>query len=102
MEGSNISSEDFAVGCLLSIKTTLGEEFEGQVITFDRPSNILVLHILLNFSLLIIRRNNFQGSREEILFLVSSLTVFPFCLCCTRGIEAWAEEKPTVPEDELH
>ncbi|CAN1311089.1 Protein LSM12 homolog A [Linum perenne] len=41
MEGSNISSEDFAVGCLLSIKTTLGEEFEGQVITFDRPSNIL-------------------------------------------------------------
>ncbi|KDP21310.1 hypothetical protein JCGZ_21781 [Jatropha curcas] len=42
MEGSN-NSEDFAVGCLLSIKTTLGEEFEGQVITFDRPSNILVL-----------------------------------------------------------
>ncbi|PNT24671.1 hypothetical protein POPTR_008G146200v4 [Populus trichocarpa] len=50
MEGSNIissssssSSEDFAVGCLLSIKTTLGEEFDGQVMTFDRPSNILVL-----------------------------------------------------------
>jgi hypothetical protein len=59
MEGSNIiisssssssSSEDFAVGCLLSIKTTLGEEFDGQVMTFDRPSNILVLHIL-NFNL---------------------------------------------------
>ncbi|KAJ6721416.1 LSM12-like protein [Salix viminalis] len=46
MEGSNINSEDFTVGCLLSIKTTLGEEFDGQVITFDRPSNILVLHIL--------------------------------------------------------
>ncbi|OAY61541.1 protein LSM12 homolog [Manihot esculenta] len=42
MEGSN-SGEDFAVGCLLSIKTTLGDEFDGQVITFDRPSNILVL-----------------------------------------------------------
>jgi len=41
MDGN--SGEDFAVGCLLSIKTTLGEEFEGQVITFDRPSNILVL-----------------------------------------------------------
>lgn len=36
-------AEDFAVGCLLSIKTTLGEEFEAQVITFDRSSNILVL-----------------------------------------------------------
>ncbi|KAJ6768919.1 hypothetical protein OIU74_022562 [Salix koriyanagi] len=46
MESSNISSsnEDFAVGCLLSIKTTLGEEFDGQVMTFDRPSNVLVLH----------------------------------------------------------
>ncbi|KAJ6321805.1 hypothetical protein OIU77_011813 [Salix suchowensis] len=45
MESSNItsssSSEDFAVGCLLSIKTTLGEEFDGQVMTFDRPSNVL-------------------------------------------------------------
>ncbi|KAJ4846517.1 hypothetical protein Tsubulata_030934 [Turnera subulata] len=59
MEGSNSNtntntnsnSEDFAVGCLLSIKTTLGDEFEGQVITFDRPSNILVLHILLFLSL---------------------------------------------------
>ncbi|KAB1218464.1 hypothetical protein CJ030_MR3G026344 [Morella rubra] len=35
--------EDFAVGCLLSIKTTLGDEFEGQVITFNRDSNILIL-----------------------------------------------------------
>ncbi|KAJ6429985.1 hypothetical protein OIU84_021406 [Salix udensis] len=47
METSTISSsssnEDFAVGCLLSIKTTLGEEFDGQVMTFDRPSNVLVL-----------------------------------------------------------
>ncbi|CAI0386445.1 unnamed protein product [Linum tenue] len=33
---------------MLSIKTTLGDEFDGQVITFDRPSNILVLHILLS------------------------------------------------------
>ncbi|XP_057948963.1 uncharacterized protein LOC131144372 [Malania oleifera] len=37
------SGEDFAVGCLLSIKTTLGDDFEGLVITYDRPSNILVL-----------------------------------------------------------
>ncbi|KAK2975074.1 hypothetical protein RJ640_029466 [Escallonia rubra] len=39
------SAEEFAVGCLLSIKTTLGDEFEGQVITFDRPSNILANYI---------------------------------------------------------
>ncbi|TXG56354.1 hypothetical protein EZV62_017667 [Acer yangbiense] len=45
MEGSS-NVEDLAVGCLLSIKTTLGDEFEGQIITFDRFSNILVLHIL--------------------------------------------------------
>ncbi|KAJ8451675.1 hypothetical protein Cgig2_018309 [Carnegiea gigantea] len=48
---ADANSEDFAIGSVLSIKTTLGEEFEGQVITFDRPSNILVLHILLSFSL---------------------------------------------------
>ncbi|XP_021908663.1 protein LSM12 homolog [Carica papaya] len=41
MDGNN--SEDFAVGCLLSIKTTLGDEFQAQVIAFDRHSNILVL-----------------------------------------------------------
>lgn len=40
---TNNHTEDFAVGCLLSIKTTLGDEFEAQVITFDRHSNILVL-----------------------------------------------------------
>ncbi|PON98888.1 Anticodon-binding domain containing protein [Trema orientale] len=39
MDGSN--AEDIAVGCFLSIKTTLGDEFQAQVITFDRPSNIL-------------------------------------------------------------
>ncbi|GAV83717.1 AD domain-containing protein, partial [Cephalotus follicularis] len=47
MEGTN--TEEFAVGCLLSIKTTLGDEFQGQVLNFDRQSNILVLHILLYF-----------------------------------------------------
>ncbi|MQL69057.1 hypothetical protein Taro_001345 [Colocasia esculenta] len=41
--GGNIAGEELAVGCVLAIKTTLGEEFEGQVITFDRPSNILVV-----------------------------------------------------------
>ncbi|CAA2934773.1 Hypothetical predicted protein [Olea europaea subsp. europaea] len=35
--------EDFAVGCILSIKTTLEEEFQAQVIAFDRPSNLLIL-----------------------------------------------------------
>lgn len=42
MDGSS-GGEEFAVGCLLSIKTTFGDEFEGQVITYDRPSNIVVL-----------------------------------------------------------
>lgn len=37
------SSEEFAVGCLLSIKTTLGDEFDGQVMAFDRFTNMLVL-----------------------------------------------------------
>ncbi|KAK9113870.1 hypothetical protein Syun_020667 [Stephania yunnanensis] len=37
------SSEDFAVGCILAVKTTLGDEFEAQIITFDKPSNVLVL-----------------------------------------------------------
>ncbi|KNA23245.1 hypothetical protein SOVF_026580 [Spinacia oleracea] len=36
-------TEEFAIGCVLSIKTTLGDDFEAQVITFDRASNILVL-----------------------------------------------------------
>ncbi|XP_008793834.1 uncharacterized protein LOC120106397 [Phoenix dactylifera] len=41
MDGAN--GEEFAMGCILAIKTTLGDEFEGQIITYDRPSNILVL-----------------------------------------------------------
>ncbi|XP_060669634.1 uncharacterized protein LOC107434605 [Ziziphus jujuba] len=41
MEATNV--EDVAVGCILSIKTTLGDEFQAQVISFDRLSNILVL-----------------------------------------------------------
>ncbi|XP_073143712.1 uncharacterized protein [Henckelia pumila] len=36
-------SEEFAVGCILSIKTTFGEEFQAQVISFDVPSNLLIL-----------------------------------------------------------
>ncbi|KAI3452767.1 hypothetical protein Pfo_009430 [Paulownia fortunei] len=36
-------AEELAVGCILSIKTTLGEEFQAQVIAFDRPSNLLIL-----------------------------------------------------------
>ncbi|PIA62173.1 hypothetical protein AQUCO_00200286v1 [Aquilegia coerulea] len=41
MEASN--NEEFEVGCIIAIKTTLGDEFEGQIITFDRLSNVLVL-----------------------------------------------------------
>ncbi|KAF1892856.1 hypothetical protein Lal_00035500 [Lupinus albus] len=45
MDGGNNNNnlEELAVGCMLLIRTTLGDEFEGQVVTFDRPSNILVL-----------------------------------------------------------
>lgn len=39
--------EEFAIGVVISAKTTLGEEFEGQIVSFDRPSNLLVIHILL-------------------------------------------------------
>ncbi|PIN09873.1 hypothetical protein CDL12_17533 [Handroanthus impetiginosus] len=35
--------EEFAVGCILSIKTTFGEEFQAQIISYDRPSNLLIL-----------------------------------------------------------
>ncbi|XP_004135229.1 protein LSM12 homolog A [Cucumis sativus] len=42
LDGSG-NGDDFSVGSFFSIKTTLGDEFQGQVITFDRPSNILVL-----------------------------------------------------------
>ncbi|XP_073014677.1 uncharacterized protein [Primulina eburnea] len=45
-------SEEFAVGCILSIKTTFGEEFQAQVVSFDVPSNLLILHILpIHFNL---------------------------------------------------
>jgi hypothetical protein len=37
------NGDEFAVGCFLSIRTTLGDEFEGQVMTFDRETNYLVL-----------------------------------------------------------
>ncbi|PRQ51377.1 putative Anticodon-binding domain-containing protein [Rosa chinensis] len=44
MDGSNAAVvEELAVGCFVSIKTTLDDDFQGQVITFDRPSNILIL-----------------------------------------------------------
>ncbi|KAG5520974.1 hypothetical protein RHGRI_033509 [Rhododendron griersonianum] len=52
--GAAGAGEEFAVGCILSIKTTLGDEFDAQVIAFDRPSNILVLHILSDYFNLIV------------------------------------------------
>ncbi|KAL8550453.1 hypothetical protein ACS0TY_009038 [Phlomoides rotata] len=36
-------SEDFSIGCVLSIKTTLGDEFQAQIISYDRHSNLLIL-----------------------------------------------------------
>lgn len=65
----NSSGVEFAVGCILSIKTTLGEEFQAQVITFDPSSNVLILHILQIIYIIIIQ---FFFS---ILLFVSSLTV---------------------------
>ncbi|CAN6550670.1 unnamed protein product [Malus baccata var. baccata] len=41
MDGS--VTEKLAIGCLVSVKTTLSDDFQGQVITFDRPSNIVVI-----------------------------------------------------------
>ncbi|CAK8561609.1 unnamed protein product [Lathyrus sativus] len=40
---TNNNADEFAVGCFLSIRTTLGDEFEGQVVTFDRATNFLGL-----------------------------------------------------------
>lgn len=40
---NNNNPDEFAVGCFLSIRTTLGDEFEGQVVTFDRATNFLGL-----------------------------------------------------------
>jgi hypothetical protein len=51
MEGAG-SSREFVEGCKLQIKTTLGEDIEGHVLTYDKALNIVVLHILC--SLLVI------------------------------------------------
>ncbi|CAM6087747.1 unnamed protein product [Calypogeia fissa] len=37
------SGADFVVGCRLAIKTTLGDDFEGHVLTYDKSSNVVVL-----------------------------------------------------------
>ncbi|KAL4185444.1 hypothetical protein AMTRI_Chr10g5980 [Amborella trichopoda] len=44
MEGSNSNLGEgmMGVGCLLWIKTSLGDEFQGQLLTFDRPSDMLM------------------------------------------------------------
>lgn len=68
LDGSG-NGDDFSVGSFFSIKTTLGDEFQGQVITFDRPSNILVLHILSPFLIFLF----------VFLFFLNSLTVSFFC-----------------------
>ncbi|XP_020595707.1 uncharacterized protein LOC110035760 [Phalaenopsis equestris] len=35
--------EELGVGFVFSFITTLGEEFEGQIITYDRPTNIVII-----------------------------------------------------------
>ncbi|CAL9111019.1 unnamed protein product [Musa textilis] len=42
MEGGG-GGEELAVGCVLSLRTTLGDEIQGQIVAYDRPSNILVI-----------------------------------------------------------
>lgn len=78
MDGS-ANPEDFVVGCLLSIKTTLGDEFEGQVITFDRFSNILVLHILPPTLIMFFFANPRKQNKNKIL----RFTVILFCSSLT-------------------
>ena len=52
MEGAGGSAgREFAEGCKLQIKTTLGEDIEGHVLTYDKALNIVVLHILFPFDL---------------------------------------------------
>jgi hypothetical protein len=46
MDHSAAASGEFAVGCRLAIKTILGDDFEGVVLTSDKSSNVVVLHIL--------------------------------------------------------
>ncbi|PKA48846.1 hypothetical protein AXF42_Ash016362 [Apostasia shenzhenica] len=35
--------EELGVGWFFSFKTTFGEEFEGQIITYDRPTEIVII-----------------------------------------------------------
>ncbi|CAO2841816.1 unnamed protein product [Amaranthus hypochondriacus] len=67
MMDSNVLNEGFAVGCVLAIKTTLGEEFEATVITFDRLSNILVLLVFSFYGIL--QEGSKSGSRKNIRLL---------------------------------
>eukprot|EP00250_Pteridium_aquilinum_P008391 c17909_g1_i1 orf=494-1036(-) len=43
MESPASAAPEFVVGYRFAIKTTLGDYLEGQVLTFDKPSNLLVL-----------------------------------------------------------
>ncbi|KAJ4756874.1 hypothetical protein LUZ62_091279 [Rhynchospora pubera] len=35
--------EELAVGCIVALRTTLGDDVQGQIIAFDRLSNLLVI-----------------------------------------------------------
>ncbi|KAJ4813932.1 hypothetical protein LUZ62_026498 [Rhynchospora pubera] len=43
--------EELAVGCIVALRTTLGDDVQGQIIAFDRLSNLLANYIN-HFSLL--------------------------------------------------
>lgn len=44
------SGREYVEGCKLAIKTTLGDDIEGHVLTYDKNTNIVVIHILLQIS----------------------------------------------------
>ncbi|KAJ1696125.1 hypothetical protein LUZ63_004637 [Rhynchospora breviuscula] len=39
--GGEANGEELAVGCMVSLRTTLGDDVQGQIIAFDRLSNLL-------------------------------------------------------------
>ncbi|XP_073388471.1 uncharacterized protein [Physcomitrium patens] len=43
MESAGSAGREFAEGCKLQIKTTLGDHIEGHVLTYDRSTNIVVI-----------------------------------------------------------
>ena len=68
-----VGGEEFAVGVVISAKTTLGEEFEGQIVSFDRPTNLLVIHILPKSPFCSLPASNLHA-----VYFALPLALFPF------------------------